>query len=217
MIKFNKDEYVKNLPDCYCKESDCVNDRLLIIDKLSLDRLIKDIEDIQLSLDLDKAAGSTLDLYGEMIGQPRGVATDDQYRIMIRAAIMRNLCAGDYESVANAIRMTFGCSPSDLYISETSQPATIKVEALPLSVILNSGFTINQTMKIIKKLIPTGIKIESYLFEGTFELCSAEAEMKADGNTKGLTDVEANIQNDFAIGGTLGIIRGGKNIEDLPI
>lgn len=217
MKLFDNTNYVNNLPDKYAKGTDSNNYKLLLMERNSLIALENDIKAVDETLDIDKATGETLDLYGEMFKQPRGIATDEQYRIMIRAKIARNICDGSINSVLQAIRQTFSCDVSEISIVNSNEPCTVKIEKFPLSVVTKAGFTTGQAVQIIKSILPVGIQIE-FNFEGTFELCSSENEMGVDGLSKGLIDTEQYMDSTLypdANGGYLGEFFSGA--ENLPI
>ena len=86
MKYFDEKNHANNLPDYYAKSITSNNYKLLKSEKISVDSLSKDISDLFEMLEIDNAIGATLDKYGEMVGQPRGVATDAQYRYMISAS-----------------------------------------------------------------------------------------------------------------------------------
>lgn len=212
MITFDDENYVKNLPDCYKKNSDSNNYKILNIERLPIVKLKNDSQEVYNSLDIQQAKGKTLDLYGDMAGQARGVATDEQYILMILSKMMRNLSTGDYASVIKAIYTTFSCDPAEVLIIEKDDPATVELVVLPLRVINRAGLTTRQTVELIKHLMPAGVKLESFLFEGTFEFCETEDEMSIDGDTKGFCDIEGG-----TLGGYLGITYGEDDEPILPI
>lgn len=209
MNKFNYENYAANLPDCYSKGEQSNNFKILSIEKFIIDDFKKDITDIFNSLNLNEAEGATLDLYGEMLSQPRGVATDDQYILLIRSKIMRNLSGGDYPSVLKAICMTFDCEPSQVYIKEKDSPCTVELVVLPLSVINRAGLTTKQTVAMIKQLLPVGITLESFLFEGTYTFGNLENDYDEEA---GFCDVEGG-----TIGGYFGLVYGEDEEPLLPI
>ncbi len=209
MSKFNNENYVKNLPDHYKKSADSNNYKILEVERYSIDTFKQDINDVYNSLDLSQAYGKTLDYYGEMVGQPRGLATDDQYILMIRSKIAQNVSGGDYNSVTNAICMTFDCEPSEVYITEKDEPCVVELVVMPLAVINRAGLTTRQTVELVKQLLPVGITLESLLFEGTF--CFSNIENEYD-ELAGFCDVE-----DGTIGGYFGILYGEDDETDLPI
>lgn len=215
---FDFNNHVKNLPDCYAKGEQSNNYKILENERIAVNGLYTDIQDIWNSLDIDKATGATLDLYGEMLSQPRGQASDEQYKLMLKSKLLQNVAGGDYASVLNAICLTFNCEPSEVYIKEnfTDTTSSVAIEKLPLGVIAKSGMNTAQTIQIIKRLLPVGIEVEAFSFEGTFEFSATEDDMSVDGATKGFTDTEENMTVETAIGGYLGGIYDG-NDQELPI
>ena len=208
--EFNSENHVKNLPDAYKKTNDSNNYKILEIERSTLNDLRDVLNGIDSILNLDEASGKTLDLYGERVGQLRGIATDDQYRLMIRAKIARNLSNGSYPSILNALAITFNCDPSEISIVESeNESCKVTIERLPLSVIIRAGFTASQTLQIVKAILPVTVLIDSYLFEGTFTFSDAENEYDEEA---GFCDVE-----DGTIGGFLGITPGDMADSILPI
>lgn len=216
MKSFDKERPVNNLPDYYEKSKSSNNYKLLEIEKVSVDTLDNDIKDLLEMLEIDNAVGKTLDMYGEMVNQQRGLATDDQYRFMIRSKIMQNLSTGDYGSVLKALYMTFGCDPADISIAQSEQPCVVAVKKVPIEIISKAGLNVRQTVQLIQRLIPVGITIETFNFTGTFEFSASENDMETDGKIKGFTDTEDNMTMPSATGGYLGEIYDNDD-EDLPI
>ncbi|UYT83936.1 DUF2612 domain-containing protein [Priestia megaterium] len=58
--------------------------------------------------DIDTAEGTTLDLIGENIGQPRNKTDDEEFRLLIKTKIFSNLSIGDIESVNQLLRIYLG-------------------------------------------------------------------------------------------------------------
>lgn len=210
MSNFIYENYAKNLPDHYKKTTDSNNFKILEVERFSIGTFKQDVSDVYESLDLSKVYGKTLDLYGETVGQPRGVATDEQYILMIRSKIAQNLSSGDYNSVVKAICMTFDCEPSEIYIAEKEEPGVVELVVIPLAIINKAGLTTRQTVQLVKRLLPVGIELESFLFEGTFEFSNVENEYD---KTKGFAISETN----QSIGGYLGIVYGEDDEPILPI
>lgn len=208
-MKFFDDDLVKNLPDAYRKDSESNNYKILQIEKHSMDEFRKTLNEIYESLDLNKATGQTLDLYGEMVGQPRGKSSDEQYVLLIKVKLMQNISNGTHASILKSLAMTFNCEPSQIQIVESETPCVVKAITLPLDVIVASDISTSEANKIITKLLPAGIRLESYLFEGTFEFSNSENEQD---NEKGFCDVEGG-----TIGGYLGVTQGDESDIILPI
>lgn len=205
-----KSVYVDNLPDAYRKDTDSNNYKILNIQKIEIDGIKKDTEDVYNTLDLDQATGKTLDLYGDMLGQARGYATDDQYRVMIKAKIVRNLMTGSLDSIINAGCLMFGCDPSEMHIVEDESPAAVKIISLPYRVINYVGLSASQVVELIIKLVPVGITVKSAELQGTFEFGTTDSEYDEE---KGFADSETSP----TMGGYLGYIYSAENEQPLPI
>lgn len=206
MKYFDREQPAKNLPDYYAKSKTSNNYKLLQIEKVSVDTLNNDVNDLFEMLEINNATGKTLDMYGEMVNQQRGLATDDQYRFMIRSKIMQNLSDGDYGSVHKALYITFDCPPDEIGIEQSDKPCVVAVKKVPLASIANAGLNAEQTMRLIQRLMPVGVDIELYNFRGTFEF----GETYEYDEAKGFGNVEQSI------GGFFGVIFD-KNDCELPI
>ncbi len=209
MLPFNSENHVKNLPDIYRKGTESNNFKILEVERLEGNGLREALETIDTILDLDEAYGKTLDYYGERVGQPRGRATDSQYLLMIKSKIMQNICDGTSPNIINAVCMTFNCDASQVHIAEDTEPCSVKIVSLPLSIINKAGLSTEQTVAMIKRLLPVGVALSSFLFDGTFEFGTVENEQDTD---KGFCDVEGG-----TIGGYFGVT--GSDVSDviLPI
>lgn len=208
MAEFNFDNLAKNLPDCYKKDKDSNNYKILETERSATYELRTLLHNIESILDIDNATGATLDMYGKRYGQPRGQANDAQYITMIKSKIVRGLCNGSYKNIVDAICFTFGCNADDVCLSEMDIPMKVKLEKVPLDVIASSGFTAEQAQQIVQNLLPVTVILESVTFDGTFEF--AETENEYDENA-GFCDVE---------GGNIGGILGWASSEEgtlLPI
>lgn len=210
-------EHAKNLPDVYRKDKDSNNYKILEIERYAVNKLRDTLAEIENILDFNNARGKTLDLWGQRLGQVRGMATDEKYLLMIKAKIARNLSSGSYPDIINAICLTLECEPSEVVIVEDTEPCTVKVVTLPLETINRAGFSTSQIVAIIQSLLPSGVKLSTFTFDGTFELAHSYEDMKTDGETKGLTDSYENIKNPDAIGGYLGATNSDESDEVLPI
>lgn len=207
ITQFNRERLVRNLPDAYCKAKGSNNDKILEIEKGAMDSLREAVSAIYDSLDIDKATGKTLDLYGEMLGQDRGAATDEQYRVMLRSRIIRNYTNADHDSIVYAICATFGCEPTEILLTETDEPCRVNLENLPFDALNSSNIDIATAVQIIKRLMPSGVHLESLNFAGTFEF--SDTELVYDEG-KGFAD-EAQ-----SIGGYLGLMSDGEG-SNLPV
>ena len=207
VLQFNRENHVLNLPDAFQKARGSNNDKILTLEKNAVDRLREDLKDVYDSLDLDRAYGKTLDYYGESVGQERGKATDDQYRVLIKSRIARNLTDGDYNSVVRAISVVFSCDPSEIVLTELDEPCHVRVDDLPIGKLNGSGIDVSTAVQIVKGLIPAGVTVEAINFSGTFEFAASASEYDA---AAGFGDT------DQTIGGTLGLLASSDG-NDLPV
>lgn len=198
-MQTNQINYVAQLPDAFSKHNNSNNYRILQINQQALRQLYADIEDVYNSLDLSQATGKTLDLYGDMLDQPRGDSNDTQYRGLLMAKIARLFLKGDYDSTMTSIATALGINASDIKVKEHETRCAVEVTDFPIAVYEKTIYKTRQIEKIIKQLMPVGVELILDSFSGTFRLCESEGEMS---NTTGLAD-EAG-----TIGGSLGLVLG---------
>ena len=213
-MSITKGDYVKRLPDTYNKAADSNNNKLLQINETATTALKKDIQDIYDVLDLNKAYGKTLDLYGEMVNQPRGAMNDTKYRYLIFAKIGSNLAGGDYNSTMSHLVQMFNCGLDDVKLEdmeiheENTEPCRVKLAKFPVWVLANAGFTSRQAVQMIEPLLPICVTIEADEFEGTFEFADAD----------NIYDEDAGFADDSqTIGGHFGMLLGEDGDTPLPI
>ena len=205
---------VERLPDCYRKDQNGNNHKLLELNQAAAEILLADIEAVRNTLDLNLATGKTLDLYGEMLEQRRGLLTDEQYRYMLLTRIGRNVVQGDYQSIMNVLVLMFGSRQGDitlddLELEEEDRPCVVKLTKFPISVLVNAGFSSRQAVQMIETLLPICITLDADNFEGTFEFAKLDQEYD---ETAGFADLKQTI------GGYFGLLLGEDDkIPILPI
>ena len=211
MAEFNFDNLAKNLPDCYKKDKDSNNYKILEIERRAGVELRDHLDDIAEILDIENATGAVLDAYGARYGQPRGKATDQQYRIMIKTKIAKTLSSGSYKDIVDVICFAFSCTKNEVLLLESPiNPMSVSLEQLPLTAINSSGFTTTQAYQLIKSMMPVAIELQSVLFEGTFEFAETESEYD---ESAGFAISEA----DQSIGGYFGGAESDVSENPLPI
>lgn len=207
-------EPIERLPDCYRKDSHSNNYKLLGPNYLSVQELKKDIQAVRDALDLNIASGRTLDLYGDMLQQRRGLLNDEQYRYMLLSKIGRNTVQGDYKSIMDTLVLMFGSQMGDitlddLELEEEERPCVVKLTKFPVFVLINAGFSSRQAVTMIESLLPICVTLSADNFEGTFEFADAADIFE---ELAGFGDVEQTI------GGYLGLYLGDDDkIPVLPI
>lgn len=198
---------VKRLPDSYRKDIGSNNDNMLKLNEIMGEEYSNDMQDVMDSLDISKATGVTLDLYGQMLGQKRGQLNDDQYRYMIYVRIARNISTGDINNIVTLISMILQADISLIKITEVF-PAKIEVLSIPLGALILAGYSVEQMVALINLILPAGVSVATANFEGTFEFDEADDTYD---ELKGFAD------DAQTIGGYLGIDTGDISKFPLPI
>ena len=208
MSRFNREQPARNLPDAYSKGPESNNAKILEIERSALALLRDEINSIYDSLDINNAKGKTLDLYGDMVGQDRGAATDEQYRVLIKNRIVRNCVDADFNSIVHAICVTFDCDPADIVLTELDEPCKVALEGLPISQLNACNNDIGTAVQIVNSLIPAGVFMEAVSFSGTFEFS---------GGTELVYDAEKGFGNEEqTVGGYLGLVSDSQG-SNLPV
>lgn len=189
-------DYINALPDAYHKDRESNNYKLLLMEAGLSEDFRADIQAVNDTLDIYKATGKTLDLYGETYDQARGGLTDEQYRIVILQRIARNMVKGDYNSIVNALAVAFGTTPDNVAFAETENPAEIRIESMPYAVLLNAGITTDQLKQIILAILPVGVNLSSTIaLDGTFEFGLPDEY----DELKGLGNIEQTVGGHFGL------------------
>lgn len=202
------DRMVDRLPDAYEKSPGSANARLLQIADDMLWELDRDVRRVEDWGDIDTGTGYTLDLFGGMLGQPRGSVSDEAYRFMLRARIAQNFVSGDYESVLQAVKIAFEAEPGDIVLNDDPyNEATVFLTKLPYRILNAVGMTALQAMGIIKALLPVGVRLRAVNFEGTFRFAKEYAPEDA-SNPSGFSDIYKPIDPEIPNlpGGYLGLV-----------
>ena len=185
------------------------NYRFLNINEQAIEDVKADAQAIFDALDIQKASGRTLDLYGDMVGQKRGALNDAQYRIMILTRIGMNVAQGNYSTVIESAKRIFECDASDIILKDGAEPCVVTIEKFPLDVLINAGFSSTQAVELLEMLLPIGVRIDNANFSGTFEFA----------DTADVYDEAAGFGNvEQTIGGYLGLLMGDDaNRPVLPL
>ena len=208
-MKQFQEEHVNNLPDVYRKDVNSNNYKILQVEKVAVSDLKAVLENIKEILDINNAYGKTLDMYGERVGQGRGVASDEQYLLLIKSKIIQNLSNGTHQNVVEGLCYTLNCEASQVIITDGEDDCSVNVLSIPLETITKAEMTTSQVLALIKRMLPAGVKLESFLFEGTFEFSVAEDDYDEE---KGFCDIEGG-----TLGGYLGVTTGDTTDTVLPI
>ena len=201
MARVNYDNLIENLPDAFAKDAGSNNYKLLQIKTYTTHKIQSDLRLMSDMLNINNAFGATLDnWYGERVKLKRGTNTDSQYRIKLQAKKMQNINTASLSQIAEALAAILDCKPEDIHIVESKRPYFVEIKDIPLSVIENANFTLEEIIAIVNSLLPINITVITYNFVGTFEFSDVLSEY----------DENAGFANDeHTIGGYVGL--GGQN------
>lgn len=168
----------RKLTDAYTKNPNSNVGKLLVIMSEGIDDVKDTLNRIESWRDINQAEGTTLDLIGENVGQPRGQATDEVMRILVRARVARNLSDGTFDGVIKALAVTLNTTPDKIKIKElyddidSPEPAAIAITGLPLDVLNESGLSANQFGLITQRVIAAGTRVAVIELAGTFSFAA---------------------------------------------
>lgn len=202
---------VSKLPDAFDKRQDSNNAKMLALNEGNISILQQVFEQLHDSLDIYKATGKTLDLYGEAVGQKRGGLNDTKFRFLILSKVAVNTSGVDYETIMDNLIHILGCKYEDVKIIEMqdhAEPATVKMVAMPFEILGRAGFTSRQAAQIVKLLLPISVNLIFDELQGTFEFAAQDNDYD---EGKGFGNVEQTI------GGTLSMLVGEDEEKPLPI
>jgi len=202
------------LTDVFRKDPESNVGKLMAIFADQLQKLEQTVQRVEQWRDIDQAKGTTLDRIGENVGQPRGVATDEIYRILIKSKIARNLSKGDINTIITVLSTALDTDPSEIKIVELyndpiePEPAAISLIQLPLQRINEVGMHPAQFARIVQRTVAAGVRVGVIELVGTFEYGAIGDPPDPD---KGFADI------DQTFGGTLGAAYSPGDVPDLPI
>lgn len=104
------------LPDIFNKNSNSNISKLMNLMNNEIDSFVDLTNKVEIWRSIDEAEGKALDLLGENVGQLRGKASDEVYRILIRGKIARNYCDGSIDRILRALSISLQCDPSEIHI-----------------------------------------------------------------------------------------------------
>lgn len=207
-------DMLKRLTDVFTKDSNSNLGKLLSILAMQLQNIEQTTEKVRQWRDITQAQGTTLDRIGENVVQPRGVASDEVYRILIKSKIARNFSTGDINTIIRVLSIALDVDYSEIKISELyndpdyPEPAAISVIQLPISRLNEVGMDPIQFARIVQKTVAAGIRVGVIELTGTFEFGAIDD--PPDTET-GFADI------DQVTGGTLGAVYSPGITPDLPI
>lgn len=107
------DDVMALLPDVIDKE-DSRFAQLVSVWLEQMNEIRATVERISAWKSIEQAEGAALDDIGGNLGQPRGQATDEIYRILLRSKLARMNASGDIDSIIGVLALALNADPSVL-------------------------------------------------------------------------------------------------------
>ncbi|MFT9496388.1 hypothetical protein [Anaerosolibacter sp.] len=166
------DKMLEKLTDNYLKKPQSKIGKLLKLVTDEIEEIKATFETIEQWRDIDQAQGTTLDKAGKNVVQFRGVATDDVYKILIKAKIMRNLSDGGINTIIEILEVLLDIPASEVSVEELwpEEPAAIQVD-VKTETVNKTGLTLSQFGKLVDIIAAGGVRANVF-FEGTFQFSS---------------------------------------------
>lgn len=207
-------DLISKLTDVFAKDANSNIGKLLSIFAIQFAELEEAQERTREWRSVDLAEGTTLDRIGQNVVQPRGLANDSVYRILIKSKIARNLSTADINTVIRVLAIALDAEPSDITIQElytsvsAPEPAGIAVIQVPIDRINAVGISPSQFSRIVQRTVAAGVRVGVIELIGTFEIGSIADDYDEE---IGLSEIEGET------GGTLGQAFVPADDPDLPI
>lgn len=167
-------DVIGKLTDVYQKRPDSSVGKLLDIITLQLQALDDTLKRTAEWRDIDKAEGTTLDMIGETVIQPRGAAPDEVFRLLIKSKIARNLSTTDINTIIQVLATALDANYEEITITEmwadpvSPEPAAISMIQVPITRLLEIGLDPDQLARIVQRTVAGGVRVGVIELAGTF-------------------------------------------------
>ena len=208
-------DMLSRFTDVFNKNPNSNIGKLIGILYAQMEELDTSLEKVREWRDIDEAQGTTLDRIGQNVIQPRGAATDEVYRVLLKSKIARNLSKTDINTIIRVLALALDCDYKDIQIQEKfsdlhePEAASLSLIRMPMKRLNEVGMSPLQFAKIIQKTVAAGVSIAQIELAGTFRLSSIYEGLQR--GEFGLSDP------DMTVGGTLGEVYVPGNDYELPI
>lgn len=212
---FSTKEIVSRFVDYFRKDSTSNIAKLMSIFSDQLIQLQQTTERVGDWRNIDNAQGKALDDIGSNVNQPRGKASDEVYRILLKSKIARNLSDGSINTIISVISVALSVPTSQIRIVEKwhdelePEPAALKMIEMPLKRINEAGLDPVNFVRIVQKTVAAGVKVQTIELSGTFEFGNLSNGIDL---SRGFGDVENEMT-----GGYLGAVYTPAQDNELPI
>lgn len=177
---------LKKLTDALKKDEKSTIGKIMIVFDDQHNSAMQMLKKIESWNDIENATGAELDAIGEEINQARGLATDVQYRMLIRSKRLRAKADGTLNSIIDSMARTLNCKPTEFKISSAiesggTEPNALIIEGLPLKVLSDAKITPNQVIKMVEQVASADVRVASANFKGTFRFSNTYDTPEYDG------------------------------------
>jgi len=209
-------DMLNRLTSVYCKNPQSNIGKVIKILTDELDDLKQTMIRIEEWRNVDQAEGTVLDDLGQNIGQLRGAATDEVYRILLRSKAARNFSDGTIDTIIRVISIALNADPRELRIKElyndpnNPEPAAIGLIEVPLRRLNEVGMSPKQFRRIVQKTVASGVRVANIELSGTFSFSSQSSQSEL-SDTAGFADINQTT------GGYLGALFVDSTDTELPI
>lgn len=187
------------LTDSYTKIDNSNIMKILRLMSLTFEEAQTSLQTVQDWRYIDNAKGRVLDDIGIMYNQHRGQTNDEIYRILLKSKRARDMSIGTTNEIIAIIAGSLRADKKDIVIKELwtegGDPNTIELSGVPMSVINESGLTINQFVQIVRTVVAGGILVDSIAVDGTFEYAAID-QIKG-SNSEGFADIDQSVGSYF--------------------
>lgn len=213
---FSLKDMLSRLTDAYAKDPNSNIGKLFSILHAQMGDANDALQEISLRRDIYYANGETLDRIGSNVGQPRGAATDEIYRVLILSKIARNNSKSDTNTIIEVLSLALNMDASEIKIlpkwndPEEPEAAAIRLVQIPVRRLNEVGMSARQFAQIIQQTVAAGVRVAEIELSGTFAF-SSDPNKTESGSAFGFSN------NEMTTGGYLGDLFEPADNYELPI
>ena len=168
MVRFDRENLAKNLPDNFRQDRDSNNYKLLRLAAGEAERDRVDTADMEAAHDVNRAGGASLDQIGATFDIPRMGRDDNAYRMLVKAAIAKSLCTGEYDDIRRCLSALLGCGEDEIVIHDRKDRVGVFEMRVPLAGFLGTGLSNDEILTLLDELLPGGVGVRDVVLNGGF-------------------------------------------------
>ncbi|QOS97888.1 hypothetical protein JNUCC42_15215 [Brevibacterium sp. JNUCC-42] len=156
---FNIKDFLVRLTDNYEKDPDSNIGKVIRLFQEQIQQLDQSYDLIADNRAKDQAAGKWLDTLGKEVGQPRGKAADEEYRMLIKSKRAKNRSRGEINTIIQVLADSLQVPVSDVKVEELFNSDLLKEPAAFLVKIKGYEQLNKTTMDAFSELAGPGIRM----------------------------------------------------------